>query len=222
MAWWSSTYRVWNWKVPRCVSEPVARGLGAELGDHEREVRVGRVDRVQVRAQLRGGGGWALQVRAVRVVPAEVLVHAQRVQVPVRGHVHRLAQPRLAIDCDQPRVVDLPCRRGGVPDVGVEAGTHHAQLGTVPGRLVGQRPGEDRGVVHVRVHGRANRPDGRVADARGVEEAVGQLVHRGVHPVEDPHAVQRLDERGMERVVRARDGGAEVAEPPQQVRARGR
>ena len=50
------------------------------------------------------------------------------------------------------------------------------------------------------------------AHARLVEEAVRDLVDGRVDPVEDPVPVEGLEEGRVERVVRARDRGAEVAQ----------
>ena len=67
-----------------CPSAPPvpARGLGAELGDHERQVRVRGVQGVEVAAEVGGRGGRLVgQVLRHRAVPAEVLVHPEHVEV---------------------------------------------------------------------------------------------------------------------------------------------
>ena len=63
---------------------------------------------------------------------------------------------------------------------------------------------------------------GRVRTLGQVEEAVRELVDRRVDPVEDPGPVEGLDEGRVERVVRARERGAEARRRLHDARARAR
>ena len=154
----------------------------------------------------------ALEVGPERVVPAEVLVDPQHVEVAVGGVRGRLAHARLAVHRHQARVVELAHRVRALRDVALEPVADRAQLGAVAGGLVGERPRHHRHVVEVVAHRQLRRPPRGHAHARLREVRVGDLVDRHVEPVEDPVPVEGLEERGVQRVVRAGDRRPEVAQ----------
>ena len=143
------------------------------------------------------------QVRPVvdhGAVPAEVVVHAEHVEVLVgRAWSSGSPDPRLAVEPDEVRVVHLADRVRGVAHVAHEAGAVGAQRGLLRGRLDGERPGEDRRVVQVVLAPSAWPPAGPATRTPGaLPEAVGDLVDGRVDPVHDPGAVERLEEGGMQ------------------------
>ena len=179
---------------PRLLHRPRAGRLGAELGDHERQLGIRGVQIVEVAGQLRQCARRAHQVGLVGVVPAEVLVDAEHVEVAEGRVGERLTEARLAVDPDQVRVVHLAHGGRSVADVGLQGRAEDAELRAVAGRLVGERPGQDGGVIHVVAHGQEGRALRRRQHAP--EDRVRNLVDRRVYPVEDPEPVEHSRNAG--------------------------
>ncbi len=144
-------------------------------------------------------------------VPAEVLVDPEGVERVEGGVVGGLADTGVTVERHETRVVELAHLAGAVAHVAGEAGPDDPALALPEGELVAQRPGQHRRVRSVpRDHPPVHR-ERRVADVRDVEEPVRELVDGRLAPDEDAGAVECLEERGMERVVRADERGVHAA-----------
>ena len=174
--------------------------LGAELGHHQREVRIQVAHLLQVERQV-------VEVLDP-AVPAEVLVDPEHVELVVR---ELLGVVGAAVDVDRDRQ-----RRVGVARDLLRA--HEVALGHV-GPVVGPRP---ELVGHrVRDHGRVvarreHRAPHRLPGAPPLERlaqhvgAAVALPDRRLAPDHDARPVEALQQALVEQVVRARDVGADL------------
>ena len=190
--------------MPRSSTGPVAVGLEPELGDEQRLRRVAGAEAVEERAERVAVVGRA----AAGVEPAEVVVEADHVERRVR---------RLAGD-PGPVADRHPDRAGGIELVGERGGA---------GDVVAPRSRSPASAARCRCSTAASTGGSgcRGCSARAATCACAcqrrlssrywsaDLVDGDLGPDQDPVAVGHLLDLGVERVVRADHGRAELAGP---------
>ena len=173
--------------------------------------RKGRSSLVWVGGRVGGGG----------VVPAEVLVHAEHVELGERRVRQRLADPRLAVDAHEPGVVQRFALAAGAADVAASPEPITPRSPRLPASSlpIDQTKIEAWLALPPPCAGWRRAPRRERGACRATSWAAGRPApgSRTGCP-----RVERLDECGVKRIVGARDRGAEVAQALEVAGALGR